>query len=80
MKRFFAGFFLLPALALAQPVSPNDQAMAQKLMADLQTEVQLRAEVIDLQTKLKAAQDHAAELQKQVDAVKPDVTVKGKRP
>jgi hypothetical protein len=60
MKMLITAFCLLPALAYAdaQP-TPFDQAAAEKLMTDLQTEMHLRAEVVDLQTQAKAA-DQAA--------------------
>lgn len=58
------GFFLTSA-ALAQqpPASPSEQALAQKLMAEIGTGIQCSTATITLQQQLAAAQERIKKLE-----------------
>lgn len=59
----FVAILYMGSLARAQQPSPAEQALSERLLAEIQANVQARAQLIDVQRQLTAAQAKIKELE-----------------
>jgi hypothetical protein len=67
MRAMALAALLLPSLAMAQETAPREQALADKLVAEISANVDARAQIISLQRQLAAALARIKDLEAKKD-------------